>query len=107
MITSDAASTMLLGAPRQPMAQQIPGTPPIPQVNIPLPSTAAPPPSIGERLQQLVQGVDENDLSTMSARRPPFSQAPLVYTAPPSEEGNRAYSVDGSTHSMPTYAPGM
>ena len=43
---------------------------------------------------------------TVSGRMPP-SPAPLAYTSAQSEDGNRAYSTSGSTHSIATSAPGM
>ena len=65
-----------------------------------------PPPPIGQRLQQMANGVDMNDMSTMLHGLPP-SQVPPIYTAPLTMDGNRAYSTAGSTASMPTLAPGM
>ena len=92
---------MSLRVTREPLAQQIPGTLPMKQVNIPLSNKAVPPQSIGERLQQLAQGVNNIDPLTTSAKRPPSSQAPPVYMAPPIEDGDR-YCVPKFPHSVLT-----
>ena len=64
------------------------------------------PPPTGQRLQQMANGGDMNDMLTMSHGLPP-SQVPPIYTAPLTMDGNRAYSTAGSTASLPTMAPGM
>ena len=58
---------------------------------------------IEESLQQLANRIDP---STTSVGVPP-SIAPPAYTSTQSEDGNQAYSTSGSTHSIPTSAPGM
>ena len=54
----------------------------------------------------MVNGVDLNNASTMPHWLPP-SQVPPIYTAPLTMDRNRAYSMAGSTASLPTPAPGM
>ena len=77
------------------------------QIAITLPNTSVPPhPPIGQWLQQMANGVDMNDASTIPHWLP-LSQVPPIYTAPLTMDGNRAYSTAGSTASMCTSAPGM
>ena len=73
-----------------------------PQMQEQVPSQLVPPLMIGQRLQQLVMSADGVAASPMSTGIPP--------PAYPGREGmdqNQAYSMAGSTHSIPTSAPGM
>ena len=67
--------------------------------------TLAAAPTIGH-LQQMAM---QNDVHAMSAssQNVPTSEAPPVYNHQPGMDGNRLFSQTGSTHSMPTSAPGM
>ena len=47
-----------------------------------------------------------NDTLT-SSQNVPTSEAPPVYNHQPGMDGNRPFSQTGSTHSIPTLAPGM
>ena len=58
---------------------------------------------IEERLQQLPNRVNP---STISVGVPPCITPP-AYTSTQSKDGNQAYSTSGSTHLIPTLAPGM
>ena len=103
MVTSTAASTT---SPRTPaLSQDQPAQThqqaPVTQKTIwqvPLQATG-----IEERLQCLANGVNQ---STSSGLLPPSPAAP-AYTSARSEDGQWSYSPAGSTHSIPTLAPGM
>ena len=61
-----------------------------------------PPLIIGQRLQQLVMSADGVAALPMSRGIPP-----LAYPGREGMDHNQAYSTAGSTHSIPTLAPGM
>ena len=68
--------------------------------------TPAAAPTIGQHLQQMAM---QNDVHAMltSSQNVPTSEAPPVYNHQPGMDGNRPFSQTGSTHSIPTLAPGM
>ena len=101
------ASQTLTGHPTALSGPSLPATAvQMPQIPITLPKMSVPLLPIGQRLQQMANGVDTNDTLTLPNGLPP-SQVPPIYTAPLAMDGNRAYSTAGSTASMPKSAPGM
>ena len=66
------------------------------------PTQVVPPPTIGERLQQLASSTDGVTVSSPSGGTPP-----LAYMEGDRMDPGRAYSTAGSAHSIPTSAPGM
>ena len=68
--------------------------------------TLAAAPTIGQCLQQMAMQNDVHAVSTSSQNEPTF-EAPPVYNHQPGMDGNRLLSQTGSTHSIPTSAPGM
>ena len=63
-------------------------------------------PTIGQCLQQMAMQNDVQATST-SSQNVSTSEAPPVYNHQPGMDGNRPFSQTGSTHSIPTLAPGM
>ena len=68
--------------------------------------TPAAAPTIGQHLQQMAMQNDI-DATLISSQNMPTSEAPPVYNPEPGMDGNRPFSQTGSTHSIPTSAPGM
>ena len=68
--------------------------------------TLAAAPTIGQHLQQMAMQNDVHATSTLS-QNVPTSEAPPVYNHQLGMDGNRLFSQTGSTHSIPTLAPGM
>ena len=89
MVASDTASILSSTAPTQSLAPQIPSTSRQSSVPMPVLDSTATPLSITERLQLIANGVNVSDLLTMEGPRP------------------SSYSTAGSSHSIPTSAPGM
>ena len=85
----------------QAQASQIPPQAPVVQLTIQEVSLQGA--GIEERLQRLAHGVDPSTTSGILL----LSPAPPAYTSVQSEDGNQAYSTSGSTHLIPTSAPGM
>ena len=73
-----------------------------PQMQEQVPSHLVPPPTIGQRLQQLAMSADRVTASPMSR-----GILPLAYPGREGMDQNGAYSTAGSTHSIPASAPGM
>ena len=73
-----------------------------PQMQEQVPSQLVPPPMIGQRLQQLAMSAD--GVTTLLTLR---GILPLAYPGREGMNQNQAYSMAGSTHSIPTLAPGM
>ena len=74
-----------------------------PQMQVQVPSQLVPPLTIGQRLQQLAMSADRSHRITHIKR----NTAPLAYPGREGMDHNQAYSMAGSTHSIPTLAPGM
>ena len=72
----------------------------------PLLVTLAAAPTIGQCLQQMAMQNDVHAMST-SSQNVPTSEATPVYNHQPGMDGNRSFFQTGSTHSIPTSAPGM
>ena len=68
--------------------------------------TLAAAPTTGQHLQQMAMQNDVHAVSTSSQNVPTY-EAPPVYNHQPGMDGNRPFSQTGSTHSIPTSAPGM
>ena len=68
--------------------------------------TLAAAPTIGQHLQEIVMQNGVHAAST-SSQNVPTSEVPPVYNNQPGMDGNRLFSQTGSTHSIPTLAPGM
>ena len=67
-----------------------------------VPLQLVPPPMIGQRFQQLAMSADRVTVSPTSR-----GILPLAYPGRDGMDQNQAYSMAGSTHSIPILAPGL